>query len=102
MARLRTELLGRLQPLLQERAALAAGLGSGPPPAMGSVTVAALSTDYLRWVHQAERMAANLETDHQLIREFCARVTCRVRPRPLCRHLFSWRRMSKRAGLPAA
>ena len=77
--RLRAELLGRLQPLLAERAALAAGLGAGPPPAVGTATVAALSADYLRWAHQAERMGANLETDHRLMREFCARVTCRVR-----------------------
>ncbi|KAK9841756.1 hypothetical protein WJX81_001007 [Elliptochloris bilobata] len=79
LVRLRVELLGRLQPLLQERAALAAGLGSGPPaPGGGGDTVAALSMDYLRWAHQAERMGANLDADHRLMREFCARVTCRV------------------------
>lgn len=85
MVRLRAELLDRLQPLLAERAALAAGLGGGAetltlPPAVGAATVAALSADYLRWAHQAERMGANLETDHRLMREFCARVTCSVRP----------------------
>ncbi len=79
LVRLRAELLARLEPLLAERAALAAGLGGGErAPAATGDTVAALSMDYLRFAHQAERMAANLETDHQLTRDFCARVTCRV------------------------
>jgi len=72
LVRLRAELLPRLEPLLRERAALADGVDAGAD------TVAALSVDYLRCAHQAERLAANLEADHGLMRDFCARVTCRV------------------------
>jgi hypothetical protein len=86
LVRLRAELLPRLEPLLRERAALAdgagaagaAGVAAGGGADAGADTVAALSVDYLRCAHQAERLAANLEADHGLMRDFCARVTCRV------------------------